>query len=409
MNHRVMETMRSSDTNGTGIVSPLRPEICWRAVARQIGILVLSMMFAAAAITKSLEFNQLVAAISVSRLLPDRASPFAAAVVLLFEYWVAVGVWIHQCRRWTLRVSCGLCWVFLWYHVWMWLNNIPAPCHCFGSLFKIPPPVGLSIDVVLLATSAALLRNGAGPGEVRRPAGDVDATPRLPVWTRKGGPSDPDLGAWRMSAVMTLMGGALFAVVGAQHGVTGGAGVGVVPPAHVNATPATVIGPGTDFLGDSRSPYTLVEFGDYECPPCRAAAATVRRLVEQYRGQLRVVFRDLPLDGIHPFARDAAVAAEAARKQGKFWPMHDGLYSAPPDALHIASLERSLGLDIARLRRDEAGSAADAVRSDERRAVALGARGTPSYFLCRPEGRVLVLDSLDQLGDALQAPVKKGG
>jgi protein-disulfide isomerase len=79
--------------------------------------------------------------------------------------------------------------------------------------------------------------------------------------------------------------------------------------------------------GGERAAVTLVEYGDYECPYSRMAFRTIQRLEQQLAGQLRFVFRQLPLTGIHPHALAAAHFAEAAALQGRFWPMHELLFS----------------------------------------------------------------------------------
>jgi protein-disulfide isomerase len=75
-------------------------------------------------------------------------------------------------------------------------------------------------------------------------------------------------------------------------------------------------------LGKADAPITLVEYGDYECPPCASFAPVVRKLLEKYPDSLKYEFRHFPLTGLHPGAMRAAVAAEAAGQQGKFWEMH---------------------------------------------------------------------------------------
>lgn len=72
---------------------------------------------------------------------------------------------------------------------------------------------------------------------------------------------------------------------------------------------------------------TLVEYGDYECPYCGRAHPLVKEALEEARGQIRFVFGHFPLDPVHPNARLAAEAAEATGAQGRFWEMHDLLYS----------------------------------------------------------------------------------
>ena len=79
--------------------------------------------------------------------------------------------------------------------------------------------------------------------------------------------------------------------------------------------------------GNLMAKNTLIEYGDFQCPGCASAAPFVNALEKTYDNQLRLVFRHFPLKSIHPNAAEAAFAAEAAGKQGKFWEMHDLLYA----------------------------------------------------------------------------------
>jgi protein-disulfide isomerase len=79
-------------------------------------------------------------------------------------------------------------------------------------------------------------------------------------------------------------------------------------------------------LGADHARVTVVEYGDFECPGCKMAAATPKLLLERYPGKVRFVFRHYPLEEAHPHALLAAEAAEAAGAQGSFWQMHDLLF-----------------------------------------------------------------------------------
>jgi NhaA family Na+:H+ antiporter len=121
--------------------------------------------------------------------------------------------------------------------------------------------------------------------------------------------------------------------------------------------------------GGEQAAVTLVEYGDYECPYSRAAFRTIGRLEQQLGGQLRFVFRHLPLIGIHPHALAAAHLAEAAALQGRFWPMHELLFGhqqalTDPDLLRYA---------------DQLGWTVDAWASTWRaRRCPIGSRPTPT-------------------------------
>src|SRR4030095_2246955 len=77
--------------------------------------------------------------------------------------------------------------------------------------------------------------------------------------------------------------------------------------------------------GNPKAPVTLEEFADFQCPPCGSISGFLDELVKEYDPHLRIVFRNLPLE-VHEHARDAALVAEAACLQGRFWEMHDVLY-----------------------------------------------------------------------------------
>jgi protein-disulfide isomerase len=140
--------------------------------------------------------------------------------------------------------------------------------------------------------------------------------------------------------------------------------------------------------GRPDAPVTLMEFGDFQCPPCANLADPINQLERDYRSRLRVVFRNFPLAS-HQHAREAALASEAASLQGRFWEMHHLLYreqsvwSKVPDVcvLFIA-YAGMLGLNIDRFRKDmESEQAKARVRSDEQQGVAVGVTTTPTIFI----------------------------
>jgi protein-disulfide isomerase len=134
--------------------------------------------------------------------------------------------------------------------------------------------------------------------------------------------------------------------------------------------------------GPLDAPVTLVEFTDFECPHCAHAQETVRALALRHPGALRVCHkhRTIPL---HLFARDAAEAAEAANRQGQFWPMHDLLFANQPalGAEDLVRYARDLGLDVDRFNADRTSEAVlKRVDQDEALAADLGVRGAPTFF-----------------------------
>jgi protein-disulfide isomerase len=128
---------------------------------------------------------------------------------------------------------------------------------------------------------------------------------------------------------------------------------------------------------------TVVEYGDFECPYCGIAEPAVRELLRDF-GDVRYVWRHLPLLDVHPHAQLAAEAAEAAADQGVFWEMHD-LLLAHQDALRASDLLRyaeELGLDVERFEESlRSHSCAAHVADDVDSADLSGVSGTPTFFV----------------------------
>lgn len=140
--------------------------------------------------------------------------------------------------------------------------------------------------------------------------------------------------------------------------------------------------------GDPQAKLTIEEFADFQCPPCASLSSILHKLEEDYRGRVRIVFRHYPLAN-HKNARPAALAAEAAGAQGRFWEMHDLLYKeqsawgAAVDAVPLFNAYAgTLGLDVARFAADLQNKQLSArVGADQTRAAALGVSQTPTVFL----------------------------
>jgi protein-disulfide isomerase len=140
--------------------------------------------------------------------------------------------------------------------------------------------------------------------------------------------------------------------------------------------------------GNADALVTLEEFGDFQCPPCGSIASFLDELVKEYDPNLRIVFRNLPLE-MHEHARDAALAAEAAGLQGRFWDMHDVLYreqatwsKADNTRELFDSYAGMIGLNLDQFKKDMEGEQARArVDSDEQRANSLGIKMTPTVFI----------------------------
>ena len=135
--------------------------------------------------------------------------------------------------------------------------------------------------------------------------------------------------------------------------------------------------------GPEDTPVTLVEYGDFECPYCGQAEPVVRALLADF-GDVRYVWRHLPLNDVHPHAQLAAEASEAAAAQGKFWEMYD-LLLAHQDALTVRDLlsyAGELGLDLDRFREAlRKQKYAPRVAEDVDSADISNVSGTPTFFI----------------------------
>lgn len=135
--------------------------------------------------------------------------------------------------------------------------------------------------------------------------------------------------------------------------------------------------------GPENAPITIVEFSDYECPYCVRAEPTVKSVMEKYPGKIRLVFRDYPLP-MHSKAPKAAEAAHCAGDQGKYWDMHDKLFSAGAklDVPDLKAHAREVGLDGAKFDRClDSGEKGKDVEAHRKAGDEAGVSGTPAFFI----------------------------
>jgi protein-disulfide isomerase len=135
--------------------------------------------------------------------------------------------------------------------------------------------------------------------------------------------------------------------------------------------------------GAPNAPVTIVMFSDFQCPFCGRVEPTVKQIEDTYGSKVKIVWKNQPLP-FHPNAMPAAKAAMAAYKQGKFWEMHDLLFANQRD-LSDANYEKwaqQIGLDMAKWKADMASpELASEITADSTEGKALGANGTPSFFI----------------------------
>jgi protein-disulfide isomerase len=135
--------------------------------------------------------------------------------------------------------------------------------------------------------------------------------------------------------------------------------------------------------GSEKAPVTIVEFSDFECPFCVRAEETVKRVMKEYEGKVRLVYRDFPLP-FHPHAQKAAEAAHCAGDQGKYWDMHEALFSnqqalGPDD---LKGRAKTLGLDQSKFDKClDSGEKAKLVEENKKAGAEVGVSGTPAFFV----------------------------
>ncbi len=144
-------------------------------------------------------------------------------------------------------------------------------------------------------------------------------------------------------------------------------------------------------FNNTKSEVVLIEYGDFQCPGCGAAYPNLNTLLETYGDKISFVFRNFPLTSIHPNARAAAAAAEAAGLQGKYWEMHDYLYENQSDWSNLDAKERTgafkqyaqgLGLDATKFEKDIASSNVNQkISFDQSLGTNAKVNSTPTFIL----------------------------
>ncbi len=136
--------------------------------------------------------------------------------------------------------------------------------------------------------------------------------------------------------------------------------------------------------GAANAPIQIIEFADYQCPYCSATEPTVNKLLDKYKDKIRVVFKSYPLLQIHPQAMNAALAAQCANEQDKFWGMHDVLFenhAKLSDSVYLP-FAKNLGLDIPKFQACFSSPVSKAsVMADYEYGQTLGISATPAFYI----------------------------
>lgn len=144
-----------------------------------------------------------------------------------------------------------------------------------------------------------------------------------------------------------------------------------------------------NIYGENNKKVTLIEYGDFQCPACGSYYPIIKQLKEKYAEDIQFQFRNFPLSQIHPNARAASRAAQAAAKQNKFWEMHDMLYeqqtswSSLSDAAPVfQGYATQIGLNMEQYQTDFASSEINnIINADYAEGTKQGVNSTPTFFL----------------------------
>ena len=164
------------------------------------------------------------------------------------------------------------------------------------------------------------------------------------------------------------------------------------------------VGPGDHISGPSGAAYTIVEYGDLQCPDTAVSEPELMEILQEMEEKVRLVYRHFPLADIHAHAYLAAEATEAAGAQGKFWEMREMLLENQDhlDRASVAEYAKELKLDLARFERDlDSHAFAGKIDADVQSGLRAGVEQTPTLFLndsMLPHGMDLyeVFDTLEE-------------
>ncbi|HSQ31259.1 MAG TPA: DsbA family protein [Gemmatimonadaceae bacterium] len=137
-------------------------------------------------------------------------------------------------------------------------------------------------------------------------------------------------------------------------------------------------------FGKKDAPITLVEFSDFQCPYCERMYPVLKQVEQKYGDKVRIIYRQYPLNSIHPFAQKAAEASLCANEQGKFWQMHDAMFG-DQKKLAVADLKQTaqrLGMSGKKFDSCiDSGKYVEQIQNDSKEALRSGVTGTPAVFV----------------------------
>lgn len=176
---------------------------------------------------------------------------------------------------------------------------------------------------------------------------------------------------------------------------------------------------GDHVTGKDGSKVILIEYGDFQCPPCASAYPVVKSITDQYKDQMQFVFRNFPITEAHPNAKAATGTAEAAGLQGKYWQMYDKIYETQTDWSDLSITERSkffenlaneIGLDIKKFNADlSSSSISEKINYDIALGKKAGVDATPTFYLNGKKLTTADYNSETKFKETINAELNKAG
>ncbi len=164
---------------------------------------------------------------------------------------------------------------------------------------------------------------------------------------------------------------------------------------------------GSPSKGPEKAPITIVEFSDFECPYCSRLAPVIHKILEKYPDKVRLVFKNYPLIRTHKMAMKAAIAALAARKQGRFWEYHDKLFKNHKELSDqkLLDIAKEMGIDMGKFELDRRDpEIAGLINRDIKEAKASNLTGVPTLFI---NGHKLVGGSMSSISAAIERELQR--
>jgi protein-disulfide isomerase len=154
-------------------------------------------------------------------------------------------------------------------------------------------------------------------------------------------------------------------------------------------------------VNDYATKFVLVEYGDYQCDPCRQMDTKLRKVLASTNGKIAFCFRNYPIATIHPLALEASIVAQSSKDKEQFENVHNALYDVPLKSRQdIETIRTKFGIKICDF-------ASKNVQEDIAVARSFGIRSTPSLFLCALNGVVYEVSDLDEVADFVKETPRK--